>query len=103
MLTKRKNGQASRTKLQGLMGSAASAPMDRRTFLRRSGLAVGGLAAAGEEQDFFERHVEPWAGRFFADLEKAKAAKFYRSVGTLGRLFIDIEIEAFAMETRRSA
>ena len=59
--------------------------------------------AAGEEQDFFERHVEPWAGRFFSDLEKAKAAKFYRSVGTLGRLFIDIETEAFAMETRRSA
>ena len=59
--------------------------------------------ADGAEQDFFERHVEPWAGRFFADLEKAKAAKFYRSVGTLGRLFIDIETEAFAMETRRSA
>ena len=59
--------------------------------------------ADGAEQDFFERHVEPWAGRFFSDLEKAKAAKFYRSVGTLGRLFIDIETEAFAMETRRSA
>ena len=58
---------------------------------------------ASEEQDFFERHVAPWAGRFFADLKNAKAAKFYRAVGGLGQLFIDIETEAFAMETRRSA
>ena len=58
---------------------------------------------AGEERDFFERHVAPWAGRFFADLEGAAAAKFYRSVGQVGRLFIEIETEAFAMETRRSA
>jgi TorA maturation chaperone TorD len=58
---------------------------------------------AGEEQGFFERHVAPWGGRFFADLEGAKAGKFYRAVGAVGRLFIDIETEAFAMETRRSA
>ncbi|MBS3647638.1 molybdopterin-dependent oxidoreductase, partial [Pseudaminobacter sp. 19-2017] len=50
MLTKRKSGQASRTKLRGLMGSAVSAPMDRRTFLQRSGLAVGGMAALGTFQ-----------------------------------------------------
>ncbi|MBS3647640.1 molecular chaperone TorD family protein [Pseudaminobacter sp. 19-2017] len=61
------------------------------------------VVPAGEEQDFFERHVAPWAGRFFADLESATAAKFYRAVGTVGRLFIEIENEAFAMETRRSA
>jgi TorA maturation chaperone TorD len=58
---------------------------------------------SGEKQAFFERHIAPWAGRFFADLESAKAAKFYRSVGTLGRTFMEIETEAFAMETRRSA
>ena len=50
MLTKRKGGQASRTRLQTLAGSAASAPVDRRTFLRRSGLAVGGMAALGSFQ-----------------------------------------------------
>jgi TorA maturation chaperone TorD len=61
------------------------------------------VVPAGEEQDFFERHVAPWAGRFFADLESAKSAKFYRTVGSVGRLFIEIETEAFAMETRRSA
>lgn len=69
-----------------------------------SGFAAGRfIISAGEEQDFFERHVAPWAGRFFADLENATAASFYRSVGAAGRLFIEIETEAFAMETRRSA
>ena len=69
-----------------------------------SGFAAGRfMISAGEEQDFFERHVAPWAGRFFVDLENAAAASFYRSVGTVGRLFIEIEMEAFAMETRRSA
>ena len=50
MLTKRKSGQAGRTRLQALMGAAAAAPIDRRTFLRRSGLAVGGMAAIGSFQ-----------------------------------------------------
>lgn len=50
MLTKRKNGQASQTKLQALAAMAGSAPIDRRTFLRRSGLTVGGLAAVGSFQ-----------------------------------------------------
>lgn len=69
-----------------------------------SGFAGGHFVVSdGEEQDFFERHVEPWAGRFFTDLEGAKSASFYRSVGMVGRLFIDIEKEAFAMENRRSA
>lgn len=58
---------------------------------------------ANEEQDFFERHIAPWAGRCFADLKNAKSAQFYRAAGSLGQLFIDIETEAFAMETRRSA
>jgi TorA maturation chaperone TorD len=60
------------------------------------------VITAGEEQDFFERHIAPWAGRLFADLENAKAARFYRSVGALGRIFIDIEAEGFAMEARRA-
>jgi hypothetical protein len=36
-------------------------------------------------------------GRLFADLEKAAAADFYRSVGSLGRLFLEIETEAFSL------
>ncbi|MGB3540126.1 MAG: formate dehydrogenase subunit alpha [Mesorhizobium sp.] len=50
MLTKRKSGQASRTRLQALAGGLAAAPVDRRTFLRRSGLVAGGLAALGTFQ-----------------------------------------------------
>jgi TorA maturation chaperone TorD len=45
----------------------------------------------------FERHLSPWIGRFFADLECAEMADFYRRVGTLGRAFIEIETEAFAL------
>jgi TorA maturation chaperone TorD len=54
-------------------------------------------APEGAERRLFEKHMAPWMGRFFADLERAKAADFYRNVGTLGRVFIDIETEAFAL------
>lgn len=63
-----------------------------------SGLALrrfGNDEAA--ERRFFERHLKPWAARFFSDLEKAETAKFYRAVGQLGRAFMDIEAEAFAL------
>ena len=43
------------------------------------------------------------AEHFFADLERAAAANFYRAVGEVGRIFIEIEAEGFAMEARRSA
>lgn len=43
---------------------------------------------------FFARHLAPWAERLFADLEVAKASKFYRTVGRIGSLFIAIETEA---------
>jgi TorA maturation chaperone TorD len=61
-----------------------------------AGLADGRFEASHEQQrQFFDRHVAPWMGRMFADLEKAEAANFYRTVGALGRLFLDIETEAF--------
>src|SRR3546814_14095255 len=47
MLTKRRDGQARRTRLQDLTAAIGPIPVDRRAFLRRSGLAAGGLAAAG--------------------------------------------------------
>lgn len=49
------------------------------------------------QRHFFEQHLAPWIGRFFVDLETAEHAEFYRPVGTLGRLFIGIETEAFAL------
>jgi len=63
-----------------------------------AGLIDGRLPAeAGADRDLFEKHLSPWIGRFFADLEQAQAADFYRHVGTLGRLLVDIEKEAFAL------
>jgi formate dehydrogenase major subunit len=50
MLTKRKSGATSRTRLQGLAAAIGAEAMDRRAFLRRSGLTVGGLAAIGSFQ-----------------------------------------------------
>jgi TorA maturation chaperone TorD len=62
-------------------------------------LLIGGefVAAVAQQRYFFEQHLAPWIGRFFADLETAERAKFYQPVGTLGRLFIGIETEAFAL------
>ena len=61
-----------------------------------AGLAAARFAVSPETQRaFFEKHVSRWMGRLFADMEKAENAKFYRSVGTLGRVFLEIESEAF--------
>jgi len=68
-------------------------------FDTMASLASGRVDAdPGQESRFFARHLEPWAGRFFADLEVAKSARFYRHVAALGRLYMDIESEAFAIE-----
>ncbi len=50
------------------------------------------------QRAFFERHLAPWAGHFFSDVEAAKSADLYRPAGTIGRLFMEIEAAAFAME-----
>jgi TorA maturation chaperone TorD len=63
-----------------------------------AGLANGRFPApAGADRELFEQHLAPWIGRFFADLERAEAADFYRRIGTLGRVFVDIETQAFAL------
>ena len=63
-----------------------------------AGLAGGRFVAPEDSgRRIFERHLAPWAGRFFADLEAAPGAQFYRHVARVGRLFMDIETEAFAL------
>jgi TorA maturation chaperone TorD len=63
-----------------------------------SALAGQQLPAPPEsDRLIFEKHMAPWIGRFFADLENAEAARFYRAVGTIGRVFMNIEAEAFAL------
>lgn len=61
-----------------------------------AGLAAGRFPVSAElQRAFFEKHVSHWMGRLFADMEKAEHAVLYRSVGTLGRVFLEIEAEAF--------
>jgi len=83
-------------------------PEDRIAMLCAvmSAFARGDLTAAegapGEAQ-FFARHLGPWAAMFFDDLEKAPAAGFYARVGRVGRLFLEIETQAFALGAQASA
>jgi TorA maturation chaperone TorD len=64
-----------------------------------AGLASGQFGAEpATERAFFERHLKPWAGRFFVDCETAQHARFYKVAGALGRMFMEIEAEAFAMD-----
>jgi TorA maturation chaperone TorD len=63
-----------------------------------SGLARGDFGADFSEQmRFFERHLKPWAARMFADLEMSQSAGFYRAVGRVGRIFMELESEAFTL------
>ena len=50
-----------------------------------------------EQSRFFNKHIEPWAGLFFTDLENAKTAVFYGPVGSIGKEFIEIEAVGFNM------
>lgn len=64
------------------------------------GMTVGRFgASAGLEaqKQFFNKHVGPWAGHFYSDLEAAKNSVLYASVGAVGKAFMEIEREAFRM------
>jgi TorA maturation chaperone TorD len=61
-------------------------------------LAGGEIPAPAEaEREILEKHLAPWIGRFFTDLECADSADFYACVGAVGRTFVAIETEAFAL------
>jgi TorA maturation chaperone TorD len=79
-----------------------SEPEDHAAILCEvmAGLIGGDIASlAGADREFFEKHLAPWIGRFFIDLEKAESADFYARVGLLGRTFVDIETKAFALSS----
>lgn len=63
------------------------------------GTATGEFDIYDQDQ-FFAAHLKPWAGKFFADLEKAKTADAYRAVGRIGRIFMTIEEQSFGMIAR---
>lgn len=48
------------------------------------------------QAEFFSRHLDPWGTGFFTDLERAASARFYRSIGAIGRLMIELDRQGFA-------
>ncbi|MGA7803782.1 TorD/DmsD family molecular chaperone [Bradyrhizobium sp.] len=63
-----------------------------------AGLVAGNITGrAGADREFFENYLAGWVRRFFIELEGARSADFYARVGSLGRVFIEIEAEAFAL------
>lgn len=57
----------------------------------------GAPASLATQKTFWTRHIGPWAGHFYSDLETAGSSVFYASVGTAGRVFMEIEREGFRM------
>ena len=50
MLRKKTNGVAGRPRSESVLSQVAAKSVDRRAFLRGSGLAIGGLAAAADRR-----------------------------------------------------
>jgi TorA maturation chaperone TorD len=57
-----------------------------------------GVVPLSRQREFFNRHMAPWAGHVFGDIEKASSAALYAPVGAMGRLFVEIEKTAFKLE-----
>jgi TorA maturation chaperone TorD len=77
-------------------------PEDRVSVLCEvmSGLAGGRYdVPPGTDRQFFEAHLAPWFRQFFIDLEQAESADFYRPVGRLGRIFMEVEAEGFTLDS----
>ena len=52
-----------------------------------------------EQAQFYRKHIETWAGMLMSDIEVAKTAVFFAPVGTIGKLFIEIESQAFSRDS----
>ena len=67
-----------------------------------SGLIAGDFGTPAKlsvQKDFFTRHLGSWGTQFFTDLQCAESANFYRPVGELGATFLQVETEAFSIES----
>ena len=51
------------------------------------------------QQQFFDKHLNSWLGRFFDDLEKARSAEFYQPVARFGAAFIELEKAYLSMRS----
>jgi TorA maturation chaperone TorD len=50
-----------------------------------------------EQKAFYMAHIGCWAPVLFRDMEVAKASILYATLGSVGRVFLEIEESAFAM------
>jgi TorA maturation chaperone TorD len=81
---------------------AVSEPEDHiaSLFEMMYGIIVGAFGTPeplSRQRAFFDEHIGSWAGRFFADLEASPSSDFYCPVGKAGRIFLEIERQAFEM------
>ena len=94
--------------LARLRGDLALLGIERRPEIRETedhvaalcetmALISGSETAVSQErrQNFYRRHLASWMPRFFADLQAAPSARFYRAVGRLGEKFIAREAILF--------
>lgn len=51
-----------------------------------------------QQRIFFQEHVQSWAPYFFRDLEKVEDSELYAAIGTVGRVFLELEEAAFSMD-----
>jgi TorA maturation chaperone TorD len=57
----------------------------------------GDPATLAQQQTFYDAHIKSWAPYFFRDLESAKASVLYSGLGSIGRVFLEIEDTAYSM------
>jgi len=60
--------------------------------------AFGEAASLEDQKAFFDAHIGSWAKHFFRDLEAAKSSVLYAALGSVGRVFLEIEEVAFTMD-----
>ena len=60
---------------------------------------ISDASSLDEQRSFFEKHMQPWLGQFFADLGNARSADFYRPVARFGAAFIELEQTYLSMRS----
>jgi TorA maturation chaperone TorD len=70
-------------------------PEDHAAALLETMALVAASPAHGidVQRRFFDRHVATWMRTFFADLQSAGSARFYRAVGQFGDRFMAFEMQ----------
>ncbi|MCQ8895906.1 molecular chaperone TorD family protein [Limnobacter humi] len=52
-----------------------------------------------QQRLFFHTHIAPWYGRLADAIEQCGSASFYKTVGRLMRVFLDVEAQSFDFES----